>query len=312
MYKEKIISVVVPAHNEEKLISRTLSTIPDFIDHIIVINDYSKDSTKKLIEEIMKADNRIKLIDNDVNRGVGYSIKKGYQISNSLGADISVVMAGDAQMNPDEIPRLLNPLISGKADYSKGNRLTKKHIHKMPLFRRFGNSLLTLLNKVSTGYWKVVDPQNGYTAITSSAISKISMEKITDRYGNPNDFLIALNIYNYNVVDVEIPAIYGEEKSGINIFKFIPVTSWLLFSGFFRRIHKKYGGVNFHPILLFYYLGFSSFLVFTLLVSRLFYVWEKTSDIPDLNALAAGIAFVSTAQFLMFALFFDMQTIQDK
>ena len=130
----------------------------------------------------------------------------------------------------------------------------------------------------------------------------------TDGYGNPNDFLVALNMHNFKVVDVDIPAIYGEEKSDINILKFIFKTSWLLFSGFFRRIHKKYGGINFHPILLFYYLGFLSFTFFIILLGRILYVWDRTSDIPGINALAAGIAFVSTAQFLMFALFFDMQT----
>jgi len=311
MYENKKISVVVPAYNEEKLIIKTISTIPEFVDYIIVVNDCSRDSTKMLVQKFIESDNRVSLINNKTNKGVGYSIKQGYLQSNNLGADISVVMAGDSQMDPDELPRLLSPLIVNQADYSKGNRLTPRHIHRMPLFRRFGNSLLTLINKVATGYWDIADPQNGYTAITSKALDKILEEKITDGYGNPNDFLVALNIHNFRVIDVEIPAIYGEEKSGINIFKFIFKTSWLLLSGFFRRIHNKYGGIKFHPILLFYYLGFFSFTFFTILLGRILYIWNQTSNIPEINALAAGIAFISTAQFLMFALFFDMQTSKE-
>ena len=254
-YEGKIITVVMPCYNEEKLVEQSISSIPDFVDHIIAINDSSKDRTEAIISKLCKTNKKILHINNKINRGVGYSIKEGYRKSIELNSDISVVIAGDAQMDTSFIPNLLDPLINEEADYSKGNRLTSQHIYKMPAFRRFGNSLLTFLNKVSTGYWDIIDPQNGYPAITSSAIKKILNEKITDRYGNPNDILIALNIHNLRVVDIEIPAIYGEEKSGINIINFIFKTSWLLLSGFFRRINKKYGGLRLHPVWLFYMCG---------------------------------------------------------
>ena len=216
-------------------------------------------------------------------------------------------MAGDGQMDPKYLPSLLDPLILGEADYAKGNRLSHSQAKKMPSFRRFGNSILTLLNKVSTGYWHIIDPQNGYTAITTPALSNILGEKITDGYGNPNDFLVALNIHNHVVKDVLIPPLYGSEKSGIKIGRFIFKTSWILTTGFFRRIFTKYGGLNFHPVLLFFIAGISLSLFCVGLSLRLLYFWYTTDIILPINALAAGITLLGSIQLLLFALWIDYQ-----
>ena len=216
-------------------------------------------------------------------------------------------MAGDGQMDPKYIPDLVSPILDENIDYTKGNRLTSPDRKKMPSFRRVGNSILTLLTKISTGYWHVIDPQNGYTAISSKALKFLLREKITDGYGNPNDFLIALNIHNFKVKDVEIPPLYGDEKSGINIFNFIFKTLWILASGFFRRIHSKYGGLNLHPILLFFYIGFLFTFMCSILTYRMANIWYLNNDIPDLNALTVGISFLGACQFILFALWMDSE-----
>ncbi len=310
MYKDRIVSVVIPAYNEEKLILSTISTIPEYVDNIIVVNDCSTDATSSIIEDAKNTEARLSVITNSKNRGVGRSIMRGYKASYSLSSDITVVVAGDAQMNPDYMHLLIDPLIAGNADYTKGDRLSSPERNKMPLFRRFGNSILTLITKISTGYWNVIDPQNGYTAINYKSLGLVLKEKITDGYGNPNDFLIALNIHNLKVTDVIMPPVYGEEKSGIRVPKFIFKTLWILFSGFFRRIHKKYGGLNLHPILLFYYLGFIFGLACISLSYRLFNLWFENSDIPDLNALVVGISFLGSCQFLLFALWLDSEQVK--
>ena len=307
MYNNKKVNVVVPAYNEESLILKTLSSIPDFVEKIIVVNDFSSDRTKTLVDEFKEDDNRVILLNNNKNYGAGYSIKRGYKKSFELKPDITVVMAGDGQMDPKYLPSLLDPLILGEADYTKGNRLSHSQAKKMPSFRRFGNSILTLLNKVSTGYWHIIDPQNGHTTKPTRALSNILGEKITDGYGNPNDFLVALNIHNHVVKDVLIPPLYGSEKSGIKIGRFIFKTSWILTSGFFRRIITKYGGLNFHPVLLFFIAGISLSLLCIGLSLRLLYFWYNTDVILPINALAAGITLLGSIQLLLFALWIDYQ-----
>ena len=123
MYKDQKISVVVPAYNEEKLISKTISSIPDFVDKIIVIDDASKDKTSEVVNLEMKSNDRLLLINHEKNQGVGGGIASGYKWSRDNDIDIAVVMGGDAQMNPEDLPNLLDAIIEKGADFAKGNRL---------------------------------------------------------------------------------------------------------------------------------------------------------------------------------------------
>lgn len=308
MFKSKRISVVIPAYNEEKLIIDTLVSIPDFVDKIYVIDDFSSDKTANLVKKYIKSSNiSVKLISNKTNRGVGYSIKAGYLESNQDGFDIAIVMAGDNQMDPIFIPELILPIIEGNADYTKGNRLQHKEKHKMPLFRRFGNNLLTLLTKISTGFWEISDPQNGYTAITKEAIDRVDMDSIYDGYGYCNDILLEANTHGLRVVDIKMPPKYGNEVSGIRIGRYSIRLSYILFKGFFRRISKKYGGSNFHPILISYYLSFIFLLLLALFTARMFWIWYDTSEIPKVNAMAVGVLFIISTQLLLFSLWSDSQ-----
>ena len=204
------IAVVIPAHNEERLIASTIKSIPHNIDHIVVIDDCSTDNTLGEIQAISEHDARIVLISHEKNSGVGGSIASGYKWARDHNMDAAVVMAGDGQMDPKDLPRLLKPVIDGEADYSKGNRLfTGEAYKKIPKIRYFGNSVLSLLTKVASGYWHVADSQTGYTAINKEALHSIDWDKMYKRYGQPNDLLVRLNVNNFRVKDVAVTPVYN-------------------------------------------------------------------------------------------------------
>ena len=262
MYKNNKIAVVVPSYNEERLIQKTIMTIPNYVDRIIVVDDASKDNSVNIVKTLEKKfNNKIILIEHQENKGVGGSIKTGYKKALELDIGIAVVMAGDAQMDPNELSKLLDPIVEEKKDYTKGNRLEHPDKLKMPRIRRLGNSILTLLTKIASGFWGIIDPQNGYTAISKRALEEMELDNIYDGYGCPNDILIELNIMNMRVKDIEMPPLYGEEKSGVKIGRYSFRLTWLLLKGFFRRINAKYGGLHFHPLWLFYIGGILLFLI---------------------------------------------------
>jgi len=241
MYKDKIISVVIPAYNEEKLIEKTIESVPDFVDKIVVTNDVSKDKTREIVEEVMKINSKVILINHKTNQGVGGSIASGYKWSRDNEIDIAVVMAGDAQMDPSDMPPLLKAIIEDGADYAKGNRLLSGDIRKkMPSNRYRISQFLSLLTKIASGYWQIIDPQCGYTAINKKALHSIDWDKMYKQYGQPNDLLIRLNVENMKVKDVPIKPVYNVgEKSGINMTKLFFTLQWVLYSGFLWRLKEK-------------------------------------------------------------------------
>jgi len=308
MYKDNLISVVVPAFNEENLITNTINSIPEYVDKIVIVNDASKDNTSKIIEKLIPINKKIHLINHEKNQGVGGSIASGYKWSRDNNYDISVVMAGDAQMDPNDLPNLLDEIIEKGADFAKGNRMLTPDVRKsMPQLRFFASQVLSLLTKIASGYWNIIDPQCGYTAINKKTLDKIDWDKLYKRYGQPNDLLVKLNVSNTIVRDVEIKPIYNiGEKSGIKYGKLIFSLSWLLFKDFLWRIKEKYIVNDFHPLVFFYGLGLI-FSILTLGLSiRLFYLWWLSGEIPPINALAVMFTFVSMTLFTSFAMWFDM------
>jgi glycosyltransferase involved in cell wall biosynthesis len=176
MYRNKKIAVVVPAYNEETQITRVIDTMPEFIDCIVITNDCSKDRTSEVIRSHpLFGSSRLILIEHPVNQGVGGAIASGYKWCRDNGVDIATVMAGDGQMDPTDLPALLDPVVDGEADYTKGNRLvTGEAFKKIPKVRFFGNSVLSLLTKIASGYWHVADSQTGYTALNARALAAIN------------------------------------------------------------------------------------------------------------------------------------------
>lgn len=308
MFKSKSICVVVPAYKEETQISRVIEIMPEYVDKIVIVDDASPDKTVDMVKQHMESSNRIVLIEHSKNQGVGGAIVSGYKWARDNRFDVTAVMAGDGQMDPEDLPSILQPVADGAADYSKGNRLFFGDAWNMiPHYRYLGNSFLSLATKIASGYWHIADSQSGYTAISLRALKRITLDDIYKNYGMPNDILIKLNQFDFPVRDVHIKPVYNVgEKSGIRLFKVIPRISWLLFKGFWKRLFFKYVIKDFHPLVFFYSF---SFLLLTLsipLTIRLFYIWGMTGDIPDINTMTLIFSLISGFQMLFFGMWFDM------
>jgi glycosyltransferase involved in cell wall biosynthesis len=309
MYREKTIGVVVPAYNEERLIAQAVDSIPDFVDCIIVVDDGSSDSTGKIVEDIISQDARVRLVRHEQNRGVGATIGTGYIWCRDNDVDIAVVMAGDAQMDPADLPGLLDPVVEDRADYAKGNRLvTGEAWTRIPRHRYLGNMVLTFMTKIASGYWHVTDSQCGYTALSKRALQMLPLEHIYPRYGMPNDFLVTLNIYNMRVTDLPVKPIYDiGEQSGLKVRNIVFPLSFLITRLFFRRMIQKYVIRDFHPLVLFYAFGIALLIVDIPLIVRLFALWFEKGSIPPINALTIVFCTFMGFQCLLFAMLFDME-----
>jgi glycosyltransferase involved in cell wall biosynthesis len=241
MYKSKKIGVVIRAYNEQKFISSVVKAVPDYIDKIYVVNDASTDKTLEIITNISNQDKRIIPIDRNYRGGAGAAAISGYKKALEDNNDIIAILDGDGQMDSTLLRRFMDPLVSGKADYVKGNRLSK-HEDKteMPAWRTFGNLLLTYLTRIASGYWHISDPQNGYTAISVNILRKLDLNKIDKGFAYENDMLIKLNVLGARVIDLPHPAIYRGQSSKIRYQKFIVSTSWILLKGFLWRQTMKF------------------------------------------------------------------------
>jgi len=310
MLHGKTVGVVVPAHNEEKLIGTVLETMPSFVDRIFVVDDFSTDQTASIVEVYaQKEPDRVVLIRHSKNRGVGGAIISGYHCAVDEKIDVAAVMAGDAQMDPADLDRIVLPIVRGESDYVKGNRLFRGESWEMiPHYRYLGNSILSLLTKVSSGYWHIADSQSGYTAISLIALRAIDLNAIYPKYGMPNDLLIRLNICNFRVKDISIRPIYNiGEKSGIRLWKVIPTISWLLLKGFVKRMIFKYVIQDFHPLVFFYFLGISLTPLGLLFGLYLLGLRLSGMGVTATSALFAAFLCISGLQSLFFAMWFDME-----
>jgi glycosyltransferase involved in cell wall biosynthesis len=309
MYEGKTIGVVVPAYNEEKLISRVIETVPDFVDKIIVVDDCSRDQTAQIVKRYQaESSDRVVLVEHATNQGVGGAIATGYEWCRDQEMDVAVVMAGDAQMAPADLPALLDPVVNGEADYAKGNRLfTGEAWNLIPRWRYLGNAGLSLFTKIASGYWHVADSQSGYTAISLKALKTIDWDQMYKRYGQPNDLLVRLNVFNFRVKDVPVKPIYNiGEQSGIKVWKVVPKLSILLIRLFLWRMFQKYVIRDFHPLVFFYTMGFL-FFPFSLMYGLFISVRRLVvGPISPISALLAALFFISGVQFLLFAMWFDM------
>lgn len=238
MYRDLAVAVVIPAFNERRAIANTIATIPDFIDRVLVVDDASTDDTGARAEAAAAHAPHIEVIRHAANRGVGGAIATGYRRALALGADVAVVMAGDGQMDPADLPALLEPIAAGAADYVKGNRFLHPAIWTtMPATRIVGNVLLSAATRVTSGYRHVFDSQCGYTAIRRAALERIALDELFPRYGYPNDLLSRLHVAEMRVVDVPVRPIYGEHwKSGIHLGTALHPIPWVLLRSWGARL----------------------------------------------------------------------------
>lgn len=315
MYRNKKISLVIPAYREEKLIDQTLSGIPDLIDRIYVVDDCSPDEQNKVIERCAETDPRIQLLKHQVNQGPGGAIITGYLQSSKDNFDIAVVVGGDFQMNLNEVSRFLDPIIDGQADYTKGNRFLREQLEKtigsMPKLRLIANWLITGLTKMASGYFNIMDVVDGYTAISKEAIDTINWSRAWKRYGYPMDFLIRLNAYCFRVKDIPRSAIYlpGVRQSQINGWKYAFQVTPMLVRNFLWRLKFKYVYLDFHPLVLFYLLAFV--LVPTGLLAGIGLIADKVffegTYITAPRTILIALCLISGFQFFLFAMLFDRE-----
>jgi glycosyltransferase involved in cell wall biosynthesis len=239
-FPEYCIAAVIPCYRVEQEISSVLGTIPSYIKHIIVVDDASPDSTADLVTAASKSDERVLLIRHPSNQGVGGAMVSGYHKALELGAQIAVKIDGDGQMDMDHLPRLLEPLIAGQADYTKGNRFRDfKSLQKMPLIRRIGNMGLGFLSKAATGYWHMFDPTNGFSAIRSEALAQLPFHQIDRTYYFETSMLANLYLIGAVVKDVPMPARYQGEVSSLSIRRVLFEFPLKLLATFVRRLVLK-------------------------------------------------------------------------
>uniref|UniRef100_UPI00404A63D7 glycosyltransferase family 2 protein n=1 Tax=Flavobacterium sp. TaxID=239 RepID=UPI00404A63D7 len=265
--------------------------------------------TKSKVENANPEIDRIILINHLDNGGVGAGISSGYKWCKDHEIDCVAVMAGDGQMDPSELEDICTPVILENIDYVKGNRLrhpSAKFV--IPRTRFIGNSVLSMLTKIASGYWKISDTQTGYTAISLSALNKIKIYEIYKSYGMPNDLLVKLNIASCSLKEITIKPVYRVgEQSKMKVGRVIRRVSWLLLKLFFVRLWTKYLFRDFHPLFLFYNLSFILGIIsipYGIKIIAAFITGEVLSYEP---ILAFFFLFIGAFQSLFFAMWMDIQ-----
>lgn len=249
-YRQSVVAVVVPAYNEAGFVGDVVEGVPAYVDRVYVVEDCSTDDTWSEITAAASRENArrdptepydrvVVPIQHDRNQGAGAAVLTGYRRALDDGVDVVATMDGDDQMDPAFLPALLDPVVDDDVAYAKGNRLDGfDAVEDMSRWRLFGNALLTGLTRVSSGYWRLRDPQNGFTAISAEALSSLDLSALYDRYGFRNDVLVHLSVAGYRIADVSHPARYGEETSDIHYPSFVPRLSWLLLRRFWWRLGR--------------------------------------------------------------------------
>lgn len=213
----KKIAVVIPAYKVTKHVLNVIARIGHEINRIYVVDDCCPENSGQFVQQ-NNTDDRVVVLYNEMNKGVGGATKRGYEEAIKDDMDIVIKVDGDGQMNPALIPMYIKPILDGRADYTKGNRFfSYDHVSSMPKIRLFGNAVLTFMTKASSGYWNIYDPNNGFTAIHRRALSMLPLEKINNRYFFESDMLFRLNSIRAVVLDVPMVAVYEDEESGLKI-----------------------------------------------------------------------------------------------
>jgi glycosyltransferase involved in cell wall biosynthesis len=311
MLAGRSVAVVVPAFDEERLIGTTLAGIPEFVDHVFVVDDASNDATAERARS--SGDARLEVISHERNQGVGAAILTGYQRALAAGIDVTCVMAGDNQMDPADLEAIAGPVARGEADYAKANRLfTGRAWELIPHTRYLGNAVLSLLTKIASGYWHVADSQSGYTAIARETLELLDLDRIYDRYGFPNDMLVHLNVINARVRDVPSRPVYGVgESSGIRLRRVVPSISWLLTKAFFWRMREKYVIRDFHPLVFFYVFGLLFLVIGAALGLTVTVLRILGNELTVATVVLVALLLIAGLLFTLFAMLFDMESNRD-
>lgn len=302
------VGLIIPCYRVARHLGAVLDGLPDDLDHIVVVDDCCPDGSGRVALDYAARDPRIDIVTHAVNGGVGAAMVSGFRRALDLGCDIVVKMDGDGQMDPAFLPQLLDPLRQGCADMAKGNRFRDfKALRSMPMVRLLGNSGLSFLVKAASGQWGVMDPTNGYLALTRKALESIELDRLSPRYFFESDLLIRLGTARLAVQDVAMPARYGDEDSSLSVGKTLLTFPPLLLRGFLRRLLLSYFVHDFNIASLYLLTGLP-LLVFGLVVGLAEWLISVESGVPRTagTVMLAGLPLILGLQLLLQAIAFDV------
>jgi dolichol-phosphate mannosyltransferase len=308
-----MIAVVIPSYKVKKHIERVISRIGPEVSLIYVVDDACPEQTGEYVQREMK-DSRVRVLKHEKNLGVGGAVKTGYAQALKDGAEIVVKLDGDGQMDPSLIPHLCLPITDGRCDYAKGNRFFRlESLQKMPFLRLFGNAALSFITKISSGYWNVMDPTNGFTAIHAKALALLPLDKIDNRYFFESDMLFRLGTLRAVVLDMPMNAIYEDEKSNLKIHN-------VFFEFFFKHIIRMHKRIFYCYFLRDFNIASLQFVLGKLLfVFGICFGWIKwkqgiDSGVPATSGtvMLATLPIILGFQMILFAVQYDMQNVPDR
>ena len=301
------LAVVIPCFRERAHIGNVLAAIPATVAFIYCIDDACPDGTGTYIKENV-TDPRVRVLFHKKNLGVGGATVTGYRAALEDGADIVIKIDGDGQMNPALIPQFVDPILEGKVDYTKGNRFYNlEFARNMPFVRQLGNAALSFLSKFSTGYWRLFDPNNGYTAIHSKVLRLVPLEKLSHGFFFEPDLLFRLNTLRAAVMDIPLVATYGSETSSLHVSKIVPVFLVRHSVNFLKRILYNYFLRDFSVASIEWLFG-PSLLAFGLIFG--IFKWHQSAEL-GISATAgtvmlAALSVIAGLQLTLSALSFDV------
>lgn len=256
MYRHHRIAVVVPCYDVAPHLAGVVATLPPYVDHVVLVDDGSRDGFDRAAAAIVSASARVTVIRHPENRGLARAMESGLREALAAGADIVVKVDGDGQMDPNEMTRLLRPIAGGQADLTKGNRLLRRrHIAGMPRARLAGNLLLSFLTKFASGYWNVFDPTNGYVAVRRQLLEEIDLDRLGPGYFFETSLLCEANLAGAVVQDVPMPARYAGEPSSLSVRSALLRFPFLLARAAVRRVAVTHFLRDFTPVALFLLVG---------------------------------------------------------
>jgi dolichol-phosphate mannosyltransferase len=302
------LAVIIPAYNVGDKIESVLEDLPDYLCHIIVVDDASPDNTPELVQAYAERDRRIVLIRHEHNQGVGGAMVTGFSKALELGAQVLVKIDGDHQMDPAHIPALVTPLLEGKADYAKGNRFRDfESLRHMPLIRRIGNLGLSFLTKAATGYWNCFDPTNGFFAIRAEILAQLPFERIDRRYFFETSMLANLYLLDAFVLDVPVPARYRGERSNMSIWRVLVEFPAKLLATVLRRLLLRYFLFDFSMVSVYLLTGIP-LILFGLIFGSLKWIQylELGVPAPTGTVILPTLALILGIQILLSAIEIDM------
>src|ERR1700690_1599734 len=313
-FRKYKIAAVIPAYRVENEIADVVRGLPAYISHIIVVDDASPDSTSDVVADLVKRNRRIVLIRHEQNQGVGGAMVSGFRKALELGAQIVVKIDGDGQMDIDNLPDLLTPLVLGRADYTKGNRFRDfTSLRRMPWIRRVGNMGLGFLAKAATGYWNLFDPTNGFLAIRAETLAQLPLDQIDPTYYFETSMLANLYLLGAVVQDVPMPAHYQGEVSSMLIHRILLEFPLKLCSTLIRRAVLKNFIYDFSMASIYLLTGLP-LLVFGLVFGS--YKWIQYASLgipaPTGTVILPTLSVLLGIQLLLSAIEIDLRSVPQK